>query len=412
MEMSAPRSPKTLSTRRVLGATLGSTGLALSLIVACQSNKQGPNAPVVHGKGSLDGNLQRLGFRLPPDLTSGPLMVGMVLDLSTGAVVCTPERMLPAGAVQEVPAANSQAAEIADSTFGVGSNYYRLIASAGVQLRGNVVVSNAIHSQVAGALARPVDPGCDAAAAKLQDEGKTVAVITQAVRADLAFTLNTPQPLDGGSQMRVAGVLGGTLSGQNAGGFSVTSPARVIGYKTTDLPNPIPCVSEAPCTQTRRVDGVCRCVRCDSSVADWANASGYTDLGGSGRVRFEQGKGFDVLCKNMPEDKIEVVAQGSVLTAITEAECPGDPLWEGCLELVDQPMGAVIGQVCHGPPRTDLEQRVLLTPSTKGLIRRDANSGDVHVAVRNRGTSRCTVNAGPIYMRGFNVTVRAPSYSR
>ncbi len=390
-------------------------GLAASPIVACQSNKgggTGSTAPVVHGKGSLDGNLQRIGYRLPPDLTSGPLMVGMVIDVSTGALVCTPEKMLPAGAVQEVPAANSEAAAIADSTFGVGSNYYRLIQSAGAALRGNVAVSQAVHSQVVGALARPTDPGCDAAAAKLQDDGKHVAVITQAVRANLAFTFSTPQPVDSGTQARIATVLGGTISGGNATSFNVNSPSRVIGYKTTELPVPTPCASESPCTQTRRVDGVCRCVRCDTSVAAWADASGYTDLGGSGRVRFEQGKGFDVLCKNMPDDKIEVQAQGSALTAVTEAECPGDPMWEGCIELVDQAMGAVVGQTCHGPPRTELEAKVSLLPSAKGLIRRDAATGDVHAAVRNRGTSRCTVNDGPIFLRGFNVTIRAPTYSR
>ncbi|MGB1016970.1 MAG: hypothetical protein ACPG4T_22725, partial [Nannocystaceae bacterium] len=117
-------------------------------------------------------------------------------------------------------------------------------------------------------------------------------------------------------------------------------------------------------------------------------------------------------CPNMPEDKIEVRGQGSLLTAITEIECPGDALWEGCIEMADQPSGAVIGQVCHGPPRTDLEQYVTLLPSAQGLARRDAASGNVHVAVRNRGTNRCTINNGPIFMRGFNLTVRAPTYSR
>ncbi|MGB1274921.1 MAG: hypothetical protein ACPG77_04155, partial [Nannocystaceae bacterium] len=184
--------------RKILAGTsmVVFAGLVASLAVACQSNNQGSSAPVPHAKGSLDGNLQRLGYRLPPDLVSGPLMTGMVIDVSTGAVVCQPPGMVPANAIQEVPAANSEAAEIADTTFGVGSNYYRLIqGGAGVTLRGHVAVTGAVHSQVVGAVARPIDPTCDAAVAKLQDEGKHVALVSQVVRADLGFSFLTPQPV-------------------------------------------------------------------------------------------------------------------------------------------------------------------------------------------------------------------------
>ncbi len=336
-----------------------------------------------------------------PRVFADALAPGTVINPIDESVVCS------AAEYQGETGGGGDSMDLAGKPYKFGSTLLgrlRERAGAGDSLQGvEVDISAASVDALAsagGTPAAPGDAGCAGKVVNLQNEGKPVMVVTEAVRADVAFTV-----IGGGLDGEALGeALGVTLSA-GEGSMSGSGAGLILAYKASELPPPEVCQAESPCTSARRVDGECRCLSCKQDINAWAAKAGAT--GTARGVSVAKDAGFDLLCKNMPEGAIEVRAQGMFTSGIIEEDAgKASSAWWGCLELHDRLADAGIAKGCADQIEAGAEHYVNLTNGEGGAVKR-GDGGDVHVEVRNLGTKLGQQDGGPANLHNFTILIRA-----
>ncbi|MCA9689428.1 MAG: hypothetical protein R3A51_21890 [Nannocystaceae bacterium] len=360
-------------------------GLGLSVAdVGCKRSKESNTPDTL--RSSIDPRLNKLGLIIPQQFTA-ELAPGTIIDGADESVICAPSEVIDDDAVSEA------SPDGLDDPLKLGAGMLaRVKEQAGGVTAVHLDLQGAALKELSGDFKSPKDPACAAKVLKLQDAGKNVLVVTGVLTADVTYTIV-------GDAAGIEDVLGVSLSG-GAG----TREGALLGYKAGPIGPPDACEAEGPCKIVRRIDGACRCVRCETSVIAWAESSGAA-VDARKRIRVEPSEGIPFACPNMAEGTITMRAQGMVAPGILdESKAKTSAAWKGCLAVQDAVEEAQIADACVEGPEVEKEMYIDLRAEPK----RDPDSGDVRVEVRNLGTDVAELQGGAALLREFNLQLRVP----